>query len=87
MLSVKVLNAVGMNRYVMPFSLNGLALVLFQGRRQCGATRTLKVISVDEKHISNKPHTGVQFVLWFSVCSNATAKDVKVRAHVEACVC
>lgn len=82
MLSVKVLNAVGMNGYVMPsFSLNGLALMPFQGGRQCGATRTLKVISVDEKHISNKPHTGVQFV-----CSNATAKDVKVRAHVEACV-
>lgn len=64
MLSVKVLNAVGMNGWVMPsFSLYGLALVPFQGGRQCGATRTLKVISVGEKHISNKPHAGVQFVL------------------------
>lgn len=63
-LSVKVLYAVGMNEWVMPsFSLNGLALVAFQGGRQCDTTRTLKVISVGEKHISNKPHAGVQFVL------------------------
>lgn len=64
MCSVKVLYAVGMNEWVMPsFSLNGLALVAFQGGRQCDTTRTLKVISVGEKHISNKPHAGVQFVL------------------------